>query len=69
MLNWVVFGVELWEGAACGVFEVELRGVELSGVWNWEGFGVEPRAEKEWPFCVELMCWTEEGVELRGPVF
>ena len=25
------------------------------------GFGTE----KEWPFCVELMCWTEEGVELR----
>ena len=23
-------------------------------------------AEKEWPFCVELMCWTEGGVELRG---
>ena len=22
--------------------------------------------EKEWPFCVELMCSTEAGVELRG---
>ena len=24
-------------------------------VWNWGILG----AEKEWPFCVELMCWTE----------
>ena len=23
-------------------------------------------AEKEWPFCVELMCGAEGGVELRG---
>ena len=23
-------------------------------------------AEKEWPVCVELMCLTEGGVELRG---
>ena len=26
-------------------------------------------AEKEWPFCVELMCGTEGGVELRGTQF
>ena len=31
-------------------------------VWNWR----ISRAEKEWPFCAELMCWTEGGVELRG---
>ena len=24
--------------------------------WNWAILG----AEKKWPFCVELMCWTEE---------
>ena len=33
-------------------------------VWNWGILG----AEKEWPFCLELMCWTEGDVELRGPV-
>ena len=53
------------------------EGVELRGFWcgtegfvlNWGVFGGELRdfgAEKEWPFCVELMCWTEGGVELRG---
>ena len=38
--------------------------VELRGFWC----GTEKflRAEKEWSFCVELMCWTEGGVELRG---
>ena len=31
-------------------------------VWNWGVFGVELRnfgGWKKWPFCVELMCWTE----------
>ena len=23
-------------------------------------------AEKKWPFCVEVMCWTDECVESRG---
>ena len=48
---------------------VELRGFRYwtKGylVLNWGMLG----AEKEWPFCVELMCWTEgcgtEGDSLR----
>ena len=28
---------------------------ELRDLLNWRFFGIE----KEWPFCVELMCWTE----------
>ena len=38
-------------------------GAELRGflVWNW---GI--LTKKEWPFCVELMFWTEGGVKLRG---
>ena len=44
-------------------------------VWNWEVCWTEGflvwywgifEAEKGWLFCVELMCWTEGGVELRG---
>ena len=40
------------------------RRVELRGFWfETEGFLVWNSgilgAEKEWPFCVELMCWTE----------
>ena len=31
------------------------------GVLNWEIL----RAEKDWLFCVELMCWTEGFVELK----
>ena len=34
-------------------------------VWNWGTL----EAEKVWPFCVELMCWTEGGVELRGTLW
>ena len=68
-----VFDVEL-RGFRCGtegvsvlnwgVFGVELRGLcwtEGFLVWNWGILG----AEKELPFCVELMCWTEGDVELR----
>ena len=46
-----------------GVFGVELSGVEVRGVRKWGVLG----AEKEWPFCMELMWWTEGDVELRGP--
>ena len=41
-------------------------------VLNWAFFGFELRyfgAEKEWPFCVEPMCWTKWSVELRGTRF
>ena len=47
-------GFLMWNWGACWT--------EGSLVWNWGISG----AEKEWPFCVELMCWTEGGVELRG---
>ena len=60
VLNWSVSGVEL-RGGSEGLM-----------VWNREVFGVELRhlgAEKEWPFCVELMCWTEELWNWGGPNF
>ena len=62
--------VEL-RGFRCGTegcAELRAYGVELRVVWNWgmcgtEGFLVWNRGllgpENEWPFCVELMCWTE----------
>ena len=53
-----LFGVEL-RGFWCGTEGcVELRGfwcwTERFLVWNWGISG----AEKEWPFCVQLMCLT-----------
>ena len=39
------------------------------GCVDWGVIAVELRdfrAEKEWPICVELICWTEGGVELSG---
>ena len=47
-------GFLVWIWGVCGT--------EGFLVWNWGVFGVELkdlRAEKEWSFCVELMCWTE----------
>ena len=61
-------GFLVWKWGGClelRVFGVEPREcVELRGLFCAEltDFG----AEKEWPLGVELMCWTEEGVELRG---
>ena len=70
VVNWVVFGLEL-RGVWCGTEGF----VELMAffVWNWEIL----EAEKKWPFCVELICWTGvwnwgvfnwgvSRVELRG---
>ena len=51
--NWRVFGVEP-RGFWCGS--------ERFLVWNSGISG----AEKEWLFCVELLRWTEGGLELRG---
>ena len=67
--NWGVFSVEVRGMWNWGVFGVKLRGLELRGFWcGTEGFLVLNwrflRAEKEWLFCVELMCWTE-GVPFK----
>ena len=57
VLNWGVFWLEDFSLLSCRFFGVELTGVLNLGffVRNWRILG----AEKEWPFCVELMCWTE----------
>ena len=68
--NWVVCWTEgfwVWNWEFCGtegfsVWNWDVCGTEVFLVWtegflvcNWVIFG----AEKEWTFCVELMCWTE----------
>ena len=37
-------------------------------VWNWGVFGVELRVFEGWER-VDLLCWTERGVELRETLF
>ena len=61
------FFVLNWGG--CVELRVFWNGTE-GGVLNWGVFGVELRdfgAEKEWPFCLELMCWTEGVSNWGGP--
>ena len=65
--NWVVFS-EAFFVLNWGILGVELRGfwcwTEGFLLWKWGVFGVGLRdfeVEKEWPFCVELMCWTQGG--------
>ena len=43
----------LWLYKKTRSFKAEERWVELRGFWGWKG--------------VALLCWTEGGVELRGP--
>ena len=37
-------------------------------VFNWGSCNerTDLRNEKEWPLCVDLMCWTDGCIELRG---
>ena len=54
-LSFLVWNWGRWIWGVCGV--------ELRAVWNWGVF----EAEKEWPFYVKMMCWTEWVWNWGGP--